>query len=232
MEPSTRPERTSRDEVGQVRVRARECCHPPGGGTPQDRSRDVLQDVHICTFGPFGPSRSVSTPRESGATPGPGRRCRFLRGTPLISSRASGCANASIARIVGWPTTRMAQGSSRCGSLAPPSVHKSADGDVGGPKGESVPEVADLPARTFLSAQGPARACELHHWLEDRAAGLWETVADEMPLGTCISRSSAPIGVPGSNGGAKVDHGSGGTTRSQVASESPSGTSGRGGRPG
>ena len=30
-------------------------------------------------------------------------------------------------------------GSSRCGSLAPPSVHKSADGDVDGPKGESVP---------------------------------------------------------------------------------------------
>ena len=58
MEPSTRPEQTSRDEVGQVRVRARERCHPPGGGTPQDSSRDVLQDVHICTFGPFGPTTS------------------------------------------------------------------------------------------------------------------------------------------------------------------------------
>ena len=35
---------------------ARERCHPSRGVTPQDRSRYVLQDVHICTFGPSGPS--------------------------------------------------------------------------------------------------------------------------------------------------------------------------------
>ena len=71
----TRPERTgrtSRDEVGQVRVRARERCHPSRGVTPQDRSRDVLQDVHICTFGPFGPTSWGLTTNGARQRPGSG----------------------------------------------------------------------------------------------------------------------------------------------------------------
>ena len=87
MEPSTRPEQTSRDEVGQVRVRARERCHPPGGGTPQDSSRDVLQDVHICTFGPFGPYRSS------------GLRATILRAVVVSSeSRSRSCGSSSASR--------------------------------------------------------------------------------------------------------------------------------------
>ena len=35
--------------------------HPSRGVTPQDRSRDVLQDVHLCTFGPFGPATRILT---------------------------------------------------------------------------------------------------------------------------------------------------------------------------
>ena len=56
-------------------------------------------------------------------TPEPVRRCRFRPGTPLISSPARSCANASIASIVGRPKcsgTRADQGTRSCAPASDP----------------------------------------------------------------------------------------------------------------
>ena len=45
--------------------------------------------------------RMSDYPETAYVTPEPVRRCRFLRGTPFISSRGRSCANASIASLVG-----------------------------------------------------------------------------------------------------------------------------------
>ena len=69
-----------------MRVRARERCHPSRGVTPQDRSRDVLQDVHICTFGPFGPGRGAGALERRPEADGRYQNC--VRKTLLDAAQA------------------------------------------------------------------------------------------------------------------------------------------------